>query len=283
MCSKKHISRKQKEKTVELLSVERIADLLKKKGLTNTSEWITFSINTKLPDPKKDLEDIVNSLRNEIRGYKQEYYNDSRFKESCFDIIWKTVRLGIASGEERFERLTKDLVPLTSKIIQTNKLLEDIVNVTENLNQEAKFYMICFYYLMLMEGNFKSVMKNLLAMKRLNEGKNVTVTETLGLVTEEEIEKENNLKEILPERLKIRNYRNLRNSIAHANFRYITNENKMEFWDIYPKTQKYSLEPIKLTYEQFSKSILEVNLFCEIFMFINLVFMALEDVTKRYN
>lgn len=282
MGSKKHISREQKEKTIELPTAERIAELFDRKGLTNTSKWIIFSINTKLPDPKKDLDDIVNSLRNEIRGYRREYYHDSRFRKSCFDIIWKTVLLGIATSEERFEGLTKELVPLMSKIIQTNKLLEDIVKATQNLDQEAKFYMICFYYLMLMEGSFKNVMKNLLAMKRLTEGKNVTVTETLGLVTEEEIEKEQNLKEILPERLKRGNHRNLRNSIAHANFRYNNNENKMEFWDIYPKTQQYSLEPIKLTYEEFSKSLVEVNLFCEIFGFINLVFMALEDVTKRY-
>ena len=104
----------------------------------------------------------------------------------------------------------------------------------------------------------------------------------MGLVTEEEIETEKNLKEILPERLKRSNHRNLRNSIAHTNFLYVDNE-KMEFWDIYPKTQKYSLEPTKLTCVEFSKSLVEVNFFCEIFGFIIFVLIALEDVVRRYS
>ena len=43
------------------------------------------------------------------------------------------------------------------KILQINKFLEDIVKATENLDQETKFYMICLYYLMLMEDSFKNV------------------------------------------------------------------------------------------------------------------------------
>ena len=115
------------------------------------------------------MDDIVNSLKSEIRGYKEEYYKDSSFRESCFDIIWKTVLLGMSAGQAQFRDLTKKLIPLVSKIIQTNNLLEDIVKVAEYLDQKPKFYMICLYYLILMEGSFKNVMKNLLAMKRLIE------------------------------------------------------------------------------------------------------------------
>jgi len=130
---------------------------------------------------------------------------------------------------------------------------------------------------------FKNVKKNLLAMKRLNEGKDVDVTETLGLLTDEDIEKENNLKEILPEKLKIGNHSNLRNSIAHANFRYINDENKMEFWDVYPFSQKYSMEPIRLTFKEFTNSLLEVKFFCDIFGFIVMAHIAMEDIVKRYS
>ena len=265
------------------ITAEDVAKLFKQKGFANTSKWITFALKTRLPNTKKDLVEVVNSLKNEIRGYRQEYYKDPSFRESCYETIWKNVLRGMSAGQAPFRELTKELVPLIEKILQNNKLLEDIVKVAERLDQKPKFYMICFYYLILMEGSFKNVMKNLLAMKRLKEGKGVTVTETLGLITEEEIEKERNLKEILPERLKSGNHRNLRNSIAHANFRYVDEENKMEFWDIYPETQKYSLIPRKLTYKEFSKPPLEVNFFCEIFGFVILVLIALEDIAKRYS
>jgi len=281
MSPKKRNLMKRKQIKVNAVTPEEVAQLFKNKGLVNTGDWITFAVTTKLPNTKKDFEDIINALKNEIGRYRQEYYEDSKFKKDCFETVWRIVLTGMSTGSEQFNKLTGKLIPLIGRIIQTNKTLEDIVNVAEKLKQKPKFYMICFYYLILMEGTFKNVLKNLIAMKRLSEGKNVKVTETLGLRIEEEIEKESNLKEILPERLKKGNHRNLRNSIAHGNFRYLDEENKMEFWDINPFTQEYSLAPIKLTYGEFSKPLVEVNFFCEIFGYIILVLIALEGIAKR--
>ncbi|WGM90177.1 MAG: hypothetical protein NUK63_03415 [Candidatus Bathyarchaeum tardum] len=283
MDSKNLSSTKQSENQIEVPNAEDIGKFFQEKGLKNTSEWIFYIIKNKLPDPTKDLDDIMTSLRNDIRVYMQEYFNDSNFKEDCFNVIWNFIRLGLSTGRTRFRNLTGELIPLVSKTIQTDKLLEDITKVAQKLDQKPKFYLICFYYLMLMEGNFKNVTKNLLAMKRLREGKDVSVTETLGLVTSEKIEEDKNLKEILPERLKNGKHQNLRNSIAHANFRYIDTENKMEFWDVYPRDQKFSMNPTKLTLAEFSKSLMEVYIFCEVFGFIMLTILAINDLLIRYS
>jgi hypothetical protein len=189
----------------------------------------------------------------------------------------------MSSGQEKFYPLVTELIPLMDKIIQTNRLLEDIIISAENLDYKPKFYLICFYYLMLMEGSYKNVMKNLLAMKRTKEGKDVRITETLGLISDKELENDTNLKEILPEKLKDSIYRNLRNSIAHANFQYVIGEKQIRFWDINPRTQRFSLKPIKLTYHEFTKLLVELNLFCEIFGFIMLTLLAIEDIFKRYS
>jgi hypothetical protein len=260
---------------------EEVAELFMRKGLINTSKWITYALKTKLPDTEKDLDDVINSLKMEVRGYKKEYYKDSTFRESCFVSIWNTVLSGMSAGKMKFRKQTKELIPLMEKIIQTNLILEDIVNVAEKLEQKPKFYMVCFYYLILMESNYKNVKRNLYAMKQLKAGKIVTVTETLGLKTDKEIENEKSLKSILPDHLNRDIYKNLRNAIAHVNFQYDDEENKMEFWDINPRTQKYSLKPRKLTFNEFSKLLLEVNFFCEIFGFIILRLIACGNIARR--
>ena len=55
----------------------------------------------------------------------------------------------------------------------------------------------------------------------------------------------------------------------------------MQFWDINPQTKVYSLRPQKYTFIEFQKPLIEVNLFCEIFGFIILTLVAVEDLSKR--
>ena len=267
---------------VKPVSAIEVAELFKRKGLIKTSEWITFSLGSRLP-VKQDISDIVNTLKTEIRLYKKEYYGDSEFKETCFYFIWEMITKAIRSDSEKLYKLTGELIPVMDRIIQTNQVLEDIVKVAEKLDQKPKFYMICFYFLILMEGSFKNVLRNLLAMKGIIEGKDVSVTETLGLRFDETIEKEREFQNTLPDKFRQGVHNNLRNSIAHGNFRYYDKEDTIEFWDIWPNTREYSLKPTKLRYDEFSKSLLEVNLFCEIFGFVNLALLAIHDINKHRN
>ena len=71
----------------------------------------------------------------------------------------------------KFNITTGDLIPVIERIIQTNQVLEDIVRVAEKLEKKPKFFMLCFYFLVLMEGSFKNVLKNLSAMKGIAERK----------------------------------------------------------------------------------------------------------------
>ena len=132
-----------------------------------------------------------------------------------------------------------------------------------------------------MEGSFKNVLKNLSAMKGIAERKDVLITKTLGIKIEGQTEKKKTSPSILPEKLKQGIHNNLRNSIAHGNFRYYDKEGKIEFWDIFPETNKFSLKPIKLTFDEFSFHLIEINLFCEIFGLIILVLLAVDDINKR--
>jgi hypothetical protein len=182
---------------------------------------------------------------------------------------------------KKFNKLTGELIPVIGRIIQTNMVLEDIVKVAEKLEKKPKYYMICFYFLILMEGSFKNVLKNLIAMKGISSGKAVSITETLGVQLEETIERENDFKNTLPNRLKNGIHSNLRNSIAYGNFQYHDEEDKIEFLDLFPKTQQYTLKPTKLTFEEFSRYLVEINLFCEIFGFIILALIAVDDIRIR--
>jgi hypothetical protein len=148
---------------------------------------------------------------------------------------------------------------------------------------KPKFFMICFYFLILMEGSYKNVLKNLSAMNGLTEGKVVSVTQTLGIRIEGKNKPKKTFQSISPEILREGIHNNLRNSIAHGNFRYYEQGDKIEFWDLLPNTEQYTLKPMKLSFNEFSNYLIEVTLFCEIFGLIIMVLPAVQDITERHS
>jgi hypothetical protein len=264
---------------MEEINAEWVCGFFKKNGLENTSKWIAYALKSRMPDFRKDWEYIRSSMRIEIRHYRREYYNYPELKEACFDSILKLLIGAMTAGPDKFRRLTKELIPVVNEILETNRLLDDIAGVAEKLEDRPKFYMLCFYYLILWEGNFRNTRKQLLAMKRLKEGKHVTITETRNVATEEKLEEEKNLRSICPDHLQ-KEHKNLRNAIAHAHFRYSQEKNEMEFWDIRPKGE-YSMKPTGFSYQGFSKYLLDINIFCELSGLLVLLLIALEDIAKR--
>lgn len=170
-------------------------------------------------------------MKIEIRNYRNEHYSDSKFKYDSFQIIWDIVTKAMISDISKFNIITKELIPVVERIIETNYVLEDIVRAAEKLEMKPKFFMICFYFLILMEGSYKNVLKNLSAMNGLTEGKVVSVTQTLGIRIEGKNKPKKTFQSILPEILREGIHNNLRNSIAHGNFRYYEQGDKIEFWD----------------------------------------------------
>jgi hypothetical protein len=148
---------------IKPLSAEEVADLFKRKQMVTTSRWITFSLGNKLPT-EQDLFDLLDTLKIEIRTYRQEYYQDSDFKGECYQFIWDTITGALTNDIKKFNKLTGELVPVIDRIIQTNMVSEDIVKVAEKLEKKPKYYMICFYFLILMEGSFNNVLKSALAV-----------------------------------------------------------------------------------------------------------------------
>ncbi|OGD45860.1 hypothetical protein A3K70_00180 [Candidatus Bathyarchaeota archaeon RBG_16_48_13] len=240
-------------------TAESVSNLFKVKGFANTSQWMDFAIQTGLPNLEKDLGDIFGAFKNEIGSYKNEYYDNSDFKKQSFEIIFNIVLGGILSDATGFRKATEQHVSTIQKIIETNKLLEDIIEAVKSLEGRPRFFLLFFYYLIIWEGTYKSVRANLLSFKNLRK---------------------NSKQKDLPDILERGIHRNLRNSIAHTNFKYYDKEKKMEFWDRDSKGE-FTLNPIRMNYEEFSRYLLEVNLFCEIFGFTNLLMIGAQDIINR--
>jgi hypothetical protein len=251
------------------------------RGFKNTSKWITFSLEKKMSPFLDDIQDIVNSIRIEFRSYRQEFYNDPQFNDDCFETIFSIIVGGMSVGREEFQGLTFRLAPLIDRIFETSKGMNILLKDAKNLELNEKFQRYCHYYQMMWESDYKFFRRNLLAMKRLRAGKKIAITETLAIASDEKaIESDASLEEVIPKRLKTGDHTHLRNSIAHCNFKFIKQDEKMEFWDINPKTQKYSWEPKKYSLEEFSMRLIEIDLFCEAFVFSVLLLMALSDLNK---
>lgn len=261
------------------VKAEEVSLLFRKKGLTETPKWVDFSLSSRMPDLWQNLKDTIQALRLEMASYKREYYDNPTFKRKCFDLILYLIWNGMAAGSEKFHKLTKDLIPLMQRNIETSKKIEEIVSFVQNLKGKQRFYMLCFCYLVVYEGNFKSILKTLLALKRLVEGKNVNISRFLKVMTDEKLER--SMDEVTPDDLKRGIHRHLRNAVAHVYFTYLEDEDKMQFWDIFPNKDKHSMKPVELDYREFSRYLVEVNIFCEIYGFLVLLFIAFEDIAKR--
>jgi len=267
-------------KLMDEINSEWVSNFLKEKGFKNTSRWIVFALKTRMPDIQKDFNDVIFSMQMEVRDYRRGAYNYPNAKEACFNSILNLIIGGMTVGSSKFNILTKALAPIAQGSVETIRILNDIVGVAEKLEDKPKFLMICFYYLLLWEGSYKNICKQLLAMKRLKEGKNVRITETRKVLSEEKTEEKKNLESVLPNHLKNGHHRNLRNAIAHAHFRYLPEKNEMLFWDVRPNGQ-YSFRPKSFSYQEFSKYLLDVNVFCEVFAFVVLLLVAIQDIAKR--
>jgi hypothetical protein len=238
-------------------------------------------LENKISPFKDDIQDIINSFRIEFRSWRQEFYDDPEFNDECLEKIFSIYLGGMSLGTKEFNALSIKLTPLVSKVLDSNEGMNSLINEAKKLELSEKFQRYCHYYQMLWESDYKLFRRNLLAMKRLREGRKIGITETFAItIDESEIESPSSLEEVIPARLKKGDYVHLRNSIAHANYKFIKKEGKMEFWDVNQKTQKYSWGPKKYSFEEFSKSLIEINLFCEAFILVSLLLMTLQALKK---
>lgn len=263
------------------INAQTIANIYAEKGFKNTSKWLIFSLKNRDSPFNQDLQDIIRSFRTEFRLYQREIYNNPEFNADCFETIFRTIIAGMSSGQAKFYNLTTKLIPLIGRIIENNKRMNDLMTDVVTLSYEAKYNRFCHYYQNLWEGDYKYVRRTLLAMKRLKEGKSITITETLALLSDEtNIEPKASLQEVTPERLRIGEHEHLRHAIAHSNYKFIKEEEKMEFWDVNTRTQKYSWGPKKFTLRDFSVPLIEVDLFCEVYGLHVLLLLALEHISE---
>jgi hypothetical protein len=261
------------------LEAASISEIFKRKKLLQTSKWIDFARKSPMKDADLflNLEDALNTLRNEISGYKREYYDNPSFKRITFDLVLHIVLICMTTaGRDRFHKLTTQLKPVGLRNIEASKMLTDFVDFTRDLRGKQRFFMSLFYYLIFFEVYLKDVLKTLLAMRLLSEGKAVEISEVLHVLSDEEVE--NSYDDVAPDAFKRDIHKNLRNSIAHAHFAYLEKEDKMEFWDIYPRKNEYSMKPIKLNYEEFSCYSTQILLFSETYGLITLLLMAFDNL-----
>jgi hypothetical protein len=152
-------------KKAKLDNAKSIAEFLTSNGLPNTGNWVKYAFNNRLSgDRKKDVEDILNSLKTEIGQYQKEAYSDSDFKKECYQLIFDNFIIGMNAGGKDFFILIKQLTPVFSEIAESNQLLREVVDVANTLDGKLKFYQSCFAYLILCDGPFKNVEKTLVAL-----------------------------------------------------------------------------------------------------------------------
>lgn len=273
----KKYSREIKRLMTDRITAEQIATLFKAEGLEKTSEYVRLAKITLDQDFRRQ---ILMSMNFELLSFHHEHLPEPEFKDACFRLILENITLGMQSGE-LFTQMTTRLAPVIEEAIQSDLVLEELANVMKDMEVKPRYFMACFYYLILWEGVFKGVRKNLVVLNLIGRGKKVEIDDTLEIAIDKM--ERSIFKNLLPECFREGNYDRYRNAIAHAHFKFSAKEMMMEFWDIDQITREYTLEPVKLPFEVFFNMLIKVSVFCEIFRLITLVCVAFDDIRlSRY-
>lgn len=259
-----------------------IAEEFEYHGFKQTAKWIIFSLENPDSPLLDDFKDIINTFRSEFGQYSVGPIDDPKYNRECFDICMKTIFKGVKNGNEKLKNLITKLGPLFERIIENNESMDSMIDGIKELELYERFHRHCRFYQMLWEGDYRFVRKTLLAIDRLNNNQELEISETLTIMAQGvKIESASAFDEVIPERLKGREHRHLRNAIAHYSLRFLKEEGKMEFWDIEPNTQRYSWGPKKYSLKEFQNYLAEVDIFWEASGFALMLLMVTSDLRYK--
>ncbi|WNZ29983.1 MAG: hypothetical protein IAX21_03755 [Candidatus Bathyarchaeota archaeon] len=220
-----------KERSTELY---RVSQKFNYSGFTNTSKWINriskdiLSKKVTIAEIKSDWDDIELSFRNEFIGKNENW----KYRELCYDAIEKIFQdlianRGIKKSSEAIERVMPAL-ELGNEGLENLKEIYYTLVEPKRLSEKRRFFGLCFMYLILLEGLFDETIRVLYILVKAQKGVDIDYE---SVETKNVGELKNGLPTILFEGYNSR----LRNSIAHARFRFDDVQNKMTFNDIATK------------------------------------------------
>jgi hypothetical protein len=214
---------------------ERAAEMSKlserfEKTFPQTSRWLKqlskdlLLPNVTLPEVAADWTDVIQAFKNEFGGGDE----NREYREKCYMALEKTIndmigKLGLPKSEENFEKILPELQTGLEALYNLGRIYLELVK-SKNLSESGRYYIICFMYLILVEGLYDENIRMLYTFREHRPG----VSTDYATIKEADIR---DYKTML-DPVFFEGYNDhIRNAIAHAKFNYDDASKVMTFRD----------------------------------------------------
>jgi len=237
------------------------------KGYMQTSQKIVEL--SKILDLQKVPQDFEKQWIAVVTQFEKEFAQGNKFRKQCLDEIVRIIITAIKNIGKDFPKKLLEIYKLFRNMRIGRDTVGDIGKIVDNLKDpkfmEERFYLLCFAYLIMVEGIFDECVRILYFLMVISRGTGLNFQKVKEMKVKD-VEKEfkkNGFSPIFLRRWKEKN--SLRNSIAHARFEYDSNNKLMHFLDVNPWTDKVNYDRF-LNFNQFAKIGLEIEDTVEAFL-----------------
>jgi hypothetical protein len=214
---------------------ERAAEMNKlserfEKSFPNTSSWLK-RLSEDMLIPKVTLAEVEADWTDVIQAFKNEFVGSDEnreYREKCYMALEKTIndmirKLGFPKSKETFDKIGPELETGFEALNNLARIHLELVK-SKNLSESGRYYIICFMYLIFVEGVYDENIGMLYTFRKATDGVSIDYES----IKDKAIWKfEKALDPVFFEGYNDR----IRNAIAHAKFNYDDASKVMSFRD----------------------------------------------------
>lgn len=253
-------------------SLNDLSDAFREKGYVETSQKIIeFS---KILDMQKIPQDFENRWISVVSQFEKEFARGNKFRAQCLNDVAKIIVTAIKNIGKDFPTKLLEIYNLFRNMRIGKYTIEKIGNIINNLKgskfMEERFYLLCFAYLITIEGIFDDCVRILFFLWMNSRGLSLKFQQVKEMKVKDISEQfvQNGFLPIFLQNWEEKNH--LRNSIGHARFEFDSNKNLMRFIDFNPWKNIVTYDHF-LSFNQFAEIGLEIEDTVEAFFFFFLM------------
>jgi hypothetical protein len=220
------------ERRIEEL--RRIEAIFNGRAFVGTASRI-YALSFLIKDPttqKALLKEYYDLLMIFAQEFSQKFSFGQEYRERCFEEIANLIFDAVVSTDPSKPRKSlSDLEPILVSLNKSKKTIDEISKVIQTVTrQEARFHLICYSYLIIVEGIFDELVRIIFFFSALKKGKEVTISDLTKM------EVKDIFKKIEPKPIILKNWwekKHIRNAIGHATVNYDLSKNQITFIDNY--------------------------------------------------
>jgi hypothetical protein len=222
-----------------LEELKKIEDIFSRRKFSETSNRIKM-LRSLINEPIISI-----TLKNEYyellmifaKEFSQRYNFGQEYRLQCFKEI-ADLMFGAATSNTpaKFRKSILELEPIFISLNNGKKIIDEIAQGLKNTDEKTFFHLLCYSYLIIVEGIFDELIRVIYFLSALKNGNDIPIEQLKRLETYDVYNKIN------PKPIILKNWiekKHTRNAIGHATVYYEPSKKEVTFIDNYGKSEPF--------------------------------------------